>query len=759
MSRIGQLVWPISLVMLAVSAMLVALTFYSGRAMDREEVARQRALVDNVLTSRLQRGIGELRSVAWWDEALQNSSAEGFNVEWLDQEIGSYMKESYHHDRIMILDEDNRPVYAYGDDEGLNSPNLARDLLAGAAVIRQARGGPDVSRRVETSAKPGELYETAKYNGRRFSRGFGAIVKIEGKPALALASLITPSYDTSGTPPKRRIVMTVINITPDVLKEIGREILMPDLSFGAKNDARLGIYALMTDDGKSTLGTLRWTPKRPGNELVKTVLPYIFGALIVAGLIMGFLILRVMGATQRLALREEEAQHLANHDVVTGLPNRRNLEAELFRRSGLNYQSGHRLTCAVLDLDRFKDINDTLGHSAGDALISVVGERMRSALREEDFLSRLGGDEFAILRVCKVLNDVDDLSDTLTQCFATPFPVLGHQIEIGTSIGIAVSGMDRAIEDLMREADIALYEAKAKERGSIVRFAPAMASKIEQRRMLEIDLKHAIANRSLTMVYQPIVEASTGAVDSVEALVRWNSAKHGAVSPDVFVAIAEETGMMADLGRFVIEQVFEDSKRWPQISTAINISPAQLRSASIVQDLMGPARKHGVSPSQITLEITESVLMANDVRTLRTLNILKEDGFSLALDDFGTGYSSLAYVRDFPFDKLKIDRSFVSGQDDQKRSVEIIQAVVNFGLILGRDVIAEGIETEQEMQAMQAAGVTHLQGYLFSKPVSASHVEALVAASGRLSATRTANTATEHSTTVRSLPGSGRRRA
>jgi EAL domain-containing protein (putative c-di-GMP-specific phosphodiesterase class I) len=239
------------------------------------------------------------------------------------------------------------------------------------------------------------------------------------------------------------------------------------------------------------------------------------------------------------------------------------------------------------------------------------------------------------------------------------------------------------------------------------------------------------------MHYQPIVDAHTGAVESVEALVRWTCPKHGAVPPDVFVAIAEETGLMADLGKFVIEQAVEDSTRWPHIKTAINISPAQLRSSSIVQDLLKPTRAHNVLPSQIIIEITESMLLSNDVRTIRTLNILKDHGFSIALDDFGTGYSSLAYIRDFPFDKLKIDRSFVTGQGLSERSIDIIKAVVNFGRILGREVVAEGIETEQEMQAMQSAGVTHLQGYLFSKPLPAAHIEALIATSGRLTAART----------------------
>lgn len=696
---------------------------------------QQRALVDNALTNRLQRSVGELRSVAWWDDALTNSSAEGFNKDWLDQEIGSYMNESYKHDRLVILDEKDRPVYAYGEGTGLGTTGLAQDLAAAKSIIAQARGGRDVSPRVHSTAKPGELYEYAQFNNRRYSRGFGAIIEVDKKPTIATATLITPSYDVSGTPPRRRIVITFIDVTPAVLSDIGGGVLMPDLAFAKAKGGKVALFDLKTDQGKY-LAQLQWVPKRPGSEMTSRVLPYILGALLVAALLLVGLIRRLLSSTKSLELRENEAQHLANHDSLTGLPNRRHLEAELFKRASYAPHGQSRLACAVIDLDRFKDINDTLGHAAGDALIDAVAKRLSATLSKHDFVARLGGDEFAILRECKNLEDAETLSTLLISAFAEPFEVLGHQVETSASVGISVSSLDRALEDLMREADIALYEAKANYKGATVRFAPSMASKIEQRRALEVDLKVAIANRTLSMAYQPIVEAGSGIMTSVEALVRWNSTKHGAVPPDVFVAIAEETGLMSDLGRFVIDQSVADSKRWPGLATAINLSAAQLRSATIVQDLMGPVRKYGVSPSSITLEITESVLLANDQRTLRILGILKDHGFSIALDDFGTGYSSLAYVRDFPFDKLKIDRSFVKGQSENARSVDIIKAVVNFGRILGREVVAEGIETEQEMQAMQAAGVTHLQGYLFSKPVSAAHVEGLIAVSGRLSATR-----------------------
>jgi len=293
----------------------------------------------------------------------------------------------------------------------------------------------------------------------------------------------------------------------------------------------------------------------------------------------------------------------------------------------------------------------------------------------------------------------------------------------------------RDFDDIMREVDIALYEAKGNGRGCGIHFQPEMATRIEKRRMIEVDLRYAIANRELTMMYQPIVDASSGQISAVEALVRWTSARHGPIGPDIFIPIAEDAGLMADLGRLVIEQAISDSRRWPNITTAINISAAQLRATSILEDLMEPTRRFGVSPRQITVEITESVLMGKDQHTMRILDTLKREGFTLALDDFGTGYSSLSYLRDFPFDKLKIDQSFVRDVASSERALAILQTIANFGIVLSKDVIAEGVETDVEMQIMQAAGCTHLQGYLFSKPVSADHIETM-AALGRLGAAR-----------------------
>lgn len=446
----------------------------------------------------------------------------------------------------------------------------------------------------------------------------------------------------------------------------------------------------------------------------------------------GLLGVRLRSTMQELRQQAEEARYLLAHDLLTSLPNRQELEAQLFAYARQGSISGGRLSAAVINLDRFKDFNDTLGHRPADAILKMVAQRLRERLPAGDFVARLGGNEFAVLRRCGQLSETDSLPLEIMAAFAEPFDVNGHSFDISASVGLATATRDRATEDLIRDADIAMREAKARNRGGVVRFAPAMAAQIENRRAMENDLRHAISKGELVLHYQPVIEAESGLISSVEALLRWSSPKHGNVSPEIFVPLAEECGLMADIGRFVIDQAMQDSKRWPNISTAINISVVQLRSASVLQDLLEPTRIHGVSPANITLEITESILMTNDPRTLRTLEILKEQGFRLALDDFGTGYASLAYIRDFPFDTLKIDRSYVAAIDGNERGAEMIRAIVGFGRILGREIIAEGVETQAELEVMQDVGVSHLQGFLFARPMAAAHVEALVGASHRM---------------------------
>ena len=732
---IRRLIIPISGLLAGLAALLVILLFYSANSMNQTASQTQRALINNALSLRLVQSLSELRSVAWWDEMVIKSRHSGFDPDWLDVEVGVFVTTSYKHDRVIILDEQNLPVYGFGADSRLDQKTQLRFAQLVKPLADQIHGGKNISPRIADADFTSDALENSTITNRRYGRGAAAIISDGNRPVFAVAMEITPSLSKDLLSPKPRLLVSVTDLTPAVLSDIGRSVLIDDLTYGTKLASSFDIFPIRSDDGKA-MGTLAWTGKRPGDKLKTDLLPPIAIILLATMALIAGLFQRLLGSTRELAKREVEAQYLANHDVLTGLPNRRRLAARLEELRLENAGAGRSVSVACIDLDRFKDINDTLGHQAGDELIKAVARRIESRMLPGDMVARLGGDELAVLRLYQHADEGERLSDMVIGSFANPFPVLGHEIETKASLGITSATLDRPFDDVMREADIALYEAKALGRGRAAHFVPPMAAKLEKRHLIEVDLRRAITNRELSLNYQPIVEAASGRIASVEALVRWHSPVHGQVPPEIFVGIAEETGLMAALGHFIIEQAIEDSQRWPHLTTAINISPAQLRSATILTELVAATKRFGVSPDRITIEITETLLMASDARTLKLLNQFKACGFSLALDDFGTGYSSLAYIRDFPFDRLKIDRRFIKGINDNPRAMAIVEGVVNFGRILGHEIIAEGIETEQEMQAMQRAGCTHLQGFVFSKPLSADHIEALSQTSERLAAKR-----------------------
>lgn len=724
-----------SALLAGLAALLLVLLFYSASSMNQSAGQAQRALINNALSLRLVQSLSELRSVAWWDEMVIKSRGSDFDIDWLDVEVGVFVTTSYKHDRIIILNDQNQPIYGFGADARLDSATQKQISRLVRPLAEQIRGGKNISPRITDASFIEKLDEDSMITDRSYGRGAAAILSNNGRPVFAAAMEITPSLSKELESKRPHILVSVTDLNAAVLKDIGRSVLIKDLRYSNDDKQAENIFPIRSDDGKA-MGALSWTPQQPGQALTRDLLPPILVVLIAAMLSIAALFKRLLGSTRELTKREIEAQYLANHDALTGLPNRRRLAARLeeLRRE---YEAARTsISVACIDLDRFKDINDTLGHQAGDELIKAVARRIESRSLPGDMIARLGGDELAVIRLHQHANEGERLAAMITSSFDEAFTVMGHEIETKASLGVTSATLDRPFDDVMREADIALYEAKAMGRGGATHFVAPMAAKLEKRHSIENDLRRAIANRELTLNYQPIIEAATGRISSVEALVRWHSPVHGHVSPEIFVGIAEESGMMAGLGHFIIEQAIEDSQRWPHLKTAINISPAQLRSSTIVGELAGAAKRFGISPQMITIEVTETLLLTNDARTLKLLNQLKGHGFNLALDDFGTGYSSLAYLRDFPFDLLKIDRRFIKNVDQDAQALAIVEAVVNFGHILGHEIVAEGIETEQEMQAMQRAGCTHLQGFVFSKPLSADHIEALSATSSRLAAKR-----------------------
>jgi diguanylate cyclase (GGDEF)-like protein len=429
---------------------------------------------------------------------------------------------------------------------------------------------------------------------------------------------------------------------------------------------------------------------------------------------------------QRLA--EARMVHMALHDPLTDLPNRlhfrQRLEAELRR-------VGRGELCAVLclDLDQFKTINDTLGHPVGDALLKAVTDRLSHIVRQTDTVARLGGDEFAIVQSSvNHPQDATALAGRLLHELGAPYEVAGHNVVISTSIGIAIAPEDGFDPDLLlKSADIALFQAKSDGRNRYRYFEPEMDALMQARRELELELRHAVAANELELFFQPLINLKDKRISGFEALLRWRHPKRGMISPAEFIPIAEETGLIVQIGEWVLRDACRHAQSWPgTLKVAVNISTVQFRDDDLVPIVTRALHDSGLDPSRLELEITESVMIHNFDAALTMLRQLKNIGVSIAMDDFGTGYSSLGYLRSFPFDKIKIDQSFVKGLGNKADCAAIIRAVTGMCDSLGITATAEGVETAQQLSLLQAQRCTEIQGYLVTQPRPANEVQALI---------------------------------
>ncbi len=428
---------------------------------------------------------------------------------------------------------------------------------------------------------------------------------------------------------------------------------------------------------------------------------------------------------------EARIAYMAHHDALTDLPNRVLFHERLNELLGRVRRHGESLAVHCLDLDHFKGVNDTLGHPIGDELLKTVAQRLGKCLRDSDMVARLGGDEFAVVQFPLAgPHDASALATTLIEVVSRPYEVHTHEFVVGASIGIALAPDDGAEADvLLRNADMALYRAKAEGRGTAHFFEPEMDRRIQARRMLELDLRKAFANGEFELYYQPLINLQANAVSGFEALLRWRHAERGMIAPAEFIPLAEEIGLIVPLGEWVLRKACSEAMHWPHdLKVAVNLSPAQFRSRGVVKAVLTALAYSRLAPDRLELEITELVLLGETEANLATLHQLRELGVRISMDDFGTGYSSLSYLRCFPFDKIKIDRSFVSELAERPDCVAIIRAVAGLGMSLGIATTAEGIETREQLDRVRAEGCTEVQGYLFSPPRPASELGQLIAA-------------------------------
>jgi diguanylate cyclase (GGDEF)-like protein len=424
---------------------------------------------------------------------------------------------------------------------------------------------------------------------------------------------------------------------------------------------------------------------------------------------------------------EAEVVHLASHDALTGLANRVRFNEKLDEAGKRLKRGGTTITVMMLDLDRFKTVNDTLGHPAGDALLIEVGRRLKATVRDTDLLARLGGDEFAIIQeggdsqhegaIALALRIINSISE--------PFDINGFEVNIGTSIGVAIApehGCEPEI--LLKSADLALYAAKAEGRNDYRIYHANMLETATSQQLAESELRDAIAGRQFELHYQPVVDVDTREVCGVEALVRWRHPVRGLVGPDQFIPLAESTGLIAPIGEWILQQACSDAAKWPaRINLAINISAVQFKKGNLFDIILCALVESGLEPQRLELEITETSLLENQEAHLATIRQLKNLGISLALDDFGTGYSSVTYLTNFPFDKIKIDRAFTAGVLERRDYAAVVSSVLALAQGLGKVTTVEGIETEAQFEYMRQAGVNLAQGYLFSRPVPASKLD------------------------------------
>ena len=434
--------------------------------------------------------------------------------------------------------------------------------------------------------------------------------------------------------------------------------------------------------------------------------------------------------TERHAI-EARVTFMARHDALTGLANRSLGHERMEQALARVRRDGGGVSVFYMDLDHFKTVNDTLGHAAGDSLLRQVANRLTASTREVDTVIRLGGDEFAIVQVdVEGAESAQDLAERLIEGMRRPFDIDGRELRIGFSIGIAhTTDGDATTEEMLKNADHALYRSKQAGRGCYSFFDPDMDSALQTRRELEAEMHEAIAQGQFENRYQPLVTSIDGRISGFEALVRWQHPTRGTIPPNEFLPIAEEAGMIGAIGTAVLRHACADALDWPDdVRVAVNLSQIQFRNDDLARIVAAALAESGLHPSRLELEITENLLLRDGIETMQTLNAIRALGVSLSMDDFGTGYSSLAYLQRFPFDKIKIDQSFIANLEDEgEGSMAIVQAIIGLGRSLNMRIVAEGVETEDQYEILRKMGCAQVQGYLFSRPVPAREAQALVA--------------------------------
>jgi diguanylate cyclase (GGDEF)-like protein len=686
-----------------------AFGFWATTRVDGTSIEKQAEFIAKWVAEQLTVVPEEQRIITIWDDTVVK--AREADQLWLEENVGVWNYDFFGHDRVYVVSAGGETIYAM--EHGATVP--PRPLAEAAPIVL-----PLVERaRSEMAALSAGLDESTSVISDLEVADF--VILPEG---VAIASVvpIVPATDRLAQATGTEFLHIALQLVDEaLLTRLAGRYDLSEVEIVDDHLAASDFVAVPVNDLAGTeLAHIQWQPYRPGTDLALEFGPILVLASVVGIGIVLMLLLRLRRSTTELHASEAQAQFLAFHDSLTGLPNRALFEDRLERAVVAHRRTSAIVALHYIDIDRFKNINDTLGHGAGDELVRQVAMRLQSVTRESDTVARIGGDEFAIIQTeLRSDQDAEAMAKRVVEVLGQEFDLGGEPAHVSGSVGIVLSyGPSTSSHEMMRKADIALYEAKNKGRSRHIIFAGDMDDIVRRRRQIEGDLRAALEKRDeLSVAYQPLFGADGKSILGAEALVRWTHPIHGSLPPDLFISIAEERGLIEPLGEFVLRQAcivaIEADLPW----IAVNVSPIQFRNVRFAQKVFSILSDTGLAPDRLQLEITEGALLDQAATVQTTLSQLRTAGIKVALDDFGTGYSSMNYLRRYGVDKLKIDRSFIQQLGASQEADAIVRAMVALARSMHLQVTAEGVETRDQFDHLVAIGVHEFQGFLMSRPM------------------------------------------
>ena len=728
-SRKRLLLTPIAALTLGGLMLLAMLAAFLINQFDETALDRERLMVKNGFTHELEQYDLMIFPETDWDKAVARID-HTVDADFADTYFGNQFYQFDGFTYTFVLNGSGKIIYASRKGARVKPADvsdLANNVGPLVEQVRQAERQrppimPDPVNKTHIVTKP------IQANG---------VIRVGGQIYITVATLIQPDVGhILPLGPRAPIVITAMVVGPSTLTSFGKRYLVEGMTIAksSKDFGHMTFVPLHAPDGHD-IGALSWKAHRPGATLFYRMMVPLVGAFAILLLTGWTVVRRSVVVVDELIASEATAKHLAYHDPLTGLPNRAMMFARmpaLLERLG---PETPLLAVLGIDLDRFKAVNDTLGHEAGDELIKAIAERFRDVLDDPNtgFAARVGGDEFIILCLAPDRRHVEALANRCLARVLQPVASIYGQLDVGCSIGVTI--IDNPFvetSNVLRQADLALYRSKANGRACITYYDLSMEDAFAARRQLEANLRNALSNNAFHMVYQPQVDPD-GHMTAVEALIRWTHPELGPIAPDTFIPLAEESGLIMAIGEFVLRQVFEETKNWRHIRVAINVSAIQMRTPGFADQLIMLAARAGIDPSCYEIELTETALLGDDPATVQNFSILKRLGFIMVLDDFGTGYSSLSLLHRFQVNKIKIDRSFVSDLGEREEAEALIGAIISLAKAFKLDVIAEGVENERQMHSLIKAGCQEFQGFYTGKPMLPASIAELVGSFGSIS--------------------------